>query len=106
MHDRLCAVGLGEIVLFGGLDPSGFALNDTWVWDGVDWTAVYPGSAPLPRHRPSMVFDAARSVLVMHGGLLTLPFLVSHRDTWTWDGIDWLEVATTGPTFRWQQAMT
>ena len=29
----------GQIVLFGGYDPSG-PFNDTWVWDGTNWTQM------------------------------------------------------------------
>ena len=43
--------------------------GDTWVWDGIAWTEVTPLVSPSPRERHAMVYDAARSVMVLFGGL-------------------------------------
>ena len=34
-----------QVVMFGGSSGGGFAnaLNDTWVWDGTNWTVTVPG---------------------------------------------------------------
>lgn len=54
----------GQIVLFGGAGPPvNFApgsLNDTWVWDGSNWTQKTPQTSPPARQHCAMVYDAAR----------------------------------------------
>lgn len=36
-------------LLFGGADPqTGALLSDTWLWDGSDWTQVFPSVSPPP----------------------------------------------------------
>ena len=54
-----------QIVLFGGsiLYPDGsfFDLNDTWVWDGNNWTRKTPQTSPAPREVPSMAYDRLRA---------------------------------------------
>src|SRR5262245_41617024 len=37
-----------EIVLFGGNNGSA-VLNDTWIWDGTNWTQKNPLKSPTPR---------------------------------------------------------
>jgi hypothetical protein len=27
-----------QVVVFGGIDPYGSAITDTWTWDGRNWT--------------------------------------------------------------------
>src|SRR2546429_77956 len=45
------------VVLFGGGDR--FLLNDTWTWDGSDWTQQAPATSPPIRQRASMAYDNA-----------------------------------------------
>ena len=43
---------LGEIVLFGG-DANNIwedSLNDTWTWNGTNWTEIYPATVPPNRY--------------------------------------------------------
>jgi len=83
----------GNILLYGGYEsPGRGALDDTWTWDGVNWTLVasaVPGvTAPKVRAFPSMVYDAARSQVVLFGGL-DQSNNVALNETWTWDGVKW-----------------
>ena len=39
----------GQVVLFGGQDANLNALNDTWVWDGTNWTQKFPQTIPPAR---------------------------------------------------------
>ena len=39
-----------RVVLFGGWGSSGRRLNDTWEWDGVNWTQATPTQSPAARH--------------------------------------------------------
>jgi len=60
-------------------------LTDMWQWDGRQWSEI-PLTGPTPGHRyqPMMVYDAARQVTVLYGGLQG-----STDTTWEWDGRRW-----------------
>jgi hypothetical protein len=58
----------GVCVLTGGQDPvNGASRNDTWEFDGTAWTQV-PG-ALAPGRDFGLAFDAARRLVVRHGGI-------------------------------------
>ena len=81
--------GHGQAVVFGGT-PQGNeeALDDTWTWDGTDWTQRFPRHAPTTRLGPALAFDGLRSDMVLFGGFD--PNNAGYLDdTWTWDGTDW-----------------
>jgi hypothetical protein len=63
-------------VLHGGADTNLLPLNDTWEYDGTDWTPV-TAAPPPARSGAGLVYDAARGVLVSFGGdpfpLVALP---------------------------------
>lgn len=88
--------------LFGG-DSSipGMTLGDLWRWDGVTWTQQnWVGTGPTPRAGHAMVYDEGRCRLIVHGGLDQVG-LVSHEDTWEWDGASWKRYSDPGaPTPR------
>jgi len=65
---------LNEIVLYGGASSS-----DTWTWDGIDWTQVFPTNAPHDRYAYPMVYDGAAHTVVIFGGFSSGPAL---GDTW------------------------
>ncbi len=92
---------LGVTVMYGGRDASGQATDETWVWDGTDWTQkpkdlqfIIPGR--LADH--AMAYDASRGLIVMFGGTDgTSP----RNFAWSWDGAGWHEVAAfTRPPAR------
>jgi hypothetical protein len=56
-----------RIVLFGGCDP-GCQGNDTWKFDGADWTEVYPAPSPGARYGGAIDYDSGRSLAVLFGG--------------------------------------
>lgn len=62
----------------------------TWGWDGSAWQDMQI-KPPANVGETSMVFDAARDVLLL---VDTFPYGVH---TWTFDGRSWKEVATDGP---------
>lgn len=79
----------GRVLLFGGAGPLGpqFTLrNDTWQWDGTDWTPVTLASAPPARWQHAMTYDTARDRIVLFGGEAGLTVFA---DTWEWDGAGW-----------------
>jgi hypothetical protein len=74
-----------QIVFFGGAG-GGSVHDDTWTWDGSDWTEQHPTHSPSPRQELGMAYDAAAGNVVLFGGNDVFHFL---SDTWTWDGSDW-----------------
>ena len=91
---------LGQAVLFGGFD-SGGTNNLLWSWDGR--AAPQPlnaqGTGPSRRARAGVVFEPARSAVLMHGGQTTGPGgLQTLDDTWRLEsdgsgGLQWTMVA-------------
>ena len=56
------------IILFGGRDDNDTSLNDTWLWDGVQWQELNPNTPPdfpasISGH--GMAFDVARNRMVI-----------------------------------------
>lgn len=94
-----------RVVMFGGRTNAGVVfLQDTWEWDGTDWTPFTPAHAPSNRMGHSMAFDPNLGRVVLFGGLqLFGPF---RNDTWAWDGTDWTQLApATAPSARGNQTM-
>ena len=87
----------GTTLLFGGaVDTLGlpgprqiFAAQDTWTWDGTDWTELFPATPPPSRSHASIAYDAIRGEVVLFGGATVLGD--AQGDTWIWDGSTWTE---------------
>ncbi|HUP70243.1 MAG TPA: kelch repeat-containing protein [Acidimicrobiales bacterium] len=93
-----------SLVLFGGIDNSGFK-NDTWTWGGTSWQQQTPPT-PLPpaRHFGAMAEDAARQRVVMFAGSTTASDY--KNDTWAWDGTGWVQqTPADSPPRRKEAAM-
>lgn len=63
------------------------------------WTERTPSSAPSPRYRHGMAYDAARAELVVFGGTETIydgQAVRTAGDTWTWDGTSWAQRCGSG----------
>jgi len=91
----------GQVVLFGG-NNGGISddLNDTWAWDGANWTQESPQTIPPVRSRHVMAYDSAHGQVVLFGGTNDV------ADTWVWDGSNWTEKSpTNGPPARFSAAM-
>ncbi len=87
----------GVTVLFGGDDGNDF-LNDTWEWDGTEWTRRFPANNPTARNGHGLAYDSARGVTVLFGGYNGSSYL---GDTWEWDGTDWTQRSPANkPTVR------
>jgi hypothetical protein len=97
-----------RVVLFGGTD--GFAvadLNDTWEFDGSDWTQMHPASQPSLRRFARMEYDAARAQVVLFGGGVGLYGVPTFNDTWEWNGAVWTPRSpATSPPPRLGHGMT
>ncbi len=80
-----------NVILFGGYSyENNEYMNDTWLWDGVNWTEVTPGNPnPEPRYGHCMAYDPRFEQIVLFGGQDRDH---SYTDTWAWDGASWLDV--------------
>jgi hypothetical protein len=80
----------GRMVLFGGhlVSQASFtALNDTWEWNGTQWSQRSPISSPGAR-ASRLAFDPATQQVVALGGFdITYN---SFSDCWGWNGTQWL----------------
>jgi hypothetical protein len=96
--------GTGQLVLFGGND--GNYLNDTWTWNGTNWTQLNPATSPggpgAGRFDASMAYDSGTGQLTLFGGN-DGNYL---SDIWTWNGSTWTtQSATTSPSARFGASM-
>jgi hypothetical protein len=61
---------LHQLILFGGRDPAGHPLDDTWAWNGASWYNVagrYGNVSPSPRDAAALSYDG-QGHLVLFGG--------------------------------------
>jgi hypothetical protein len=100
-----------QTVMFGGAKDGTVngGLNDTWTWNGLDWTQQNPATVPPTRTWAPASFDLARGVVVMFGGRIhggpVGPSGVQN-DTWEWNGTDWTQITTTNqPAARYGGTM-
>src|SRR5205807_9343822 len=90
-----------QVMMFGGLrDVFHPFLDDTWTWDGSNWTLQHPATVPPARYRAMMAFDGSTGSVVLFGGEGgASPGLPD--DTWTWGGSNWtLQHPATPPAAR------
>ena len=92
----------GCVVLFGWQNgsPPG---PTTWLWGGSSWVRCLPANQPPNRYEHAMTFDSRRNVVVLFGG--TNGSSGDLGDTWEWDGFNWTQRATDGPSPRRLHAM-
>ena len=101
----------GYVVLFGGYTTGGsgyIMLNDTWTYRAGTWTNVTSSSssAPEPRWRDALAYDAADGYVVLFGGTDQYATII-YNDTWTFHAGTWTNRTTTGsPVGRYRAAMT
>ena len=74
------------VILFGGQGASG-RLQDTWNWDGANWTALTPSTLPPSRSGHALSYDSLRRRTMLFGGLDASG--AGLDDTWLWNGADW-----------------
>jgi hypothetical protein len=93
-----------SILLFGGLNGTSTVLDETWSWNGTNWTSLSPASSPAGRYWSAMAYDANRNRTVLFGGYNGTAGLA---DTWEWNGTNWSQISPAqSPTARYLSAMT
>lgn len=92
----------GVVVLFG--EQSGPCTNDTWEWNGQQWSLrSTTGPAPRSCNSGMFVYDERRGVCVLYSGKCEYH---TYDDTWQWDGTEWREAsAPASPPARSSAAM-
>lgn len=90
----------GLAVLFGGNQGGVFNAydNETHEWNGTNWTLRSVGTKPPARSNHAMAYDPIRGRTVVFGGVGVDADLISplpYRDTWEWDGNNWLQRSVT-----------
>lgn len=83
------------VVLFGGVVASinpWVISNETWEWNGAEWSLRNPASSPAPRYEAAMAWDRDGQRLVLYGGRNSMNIF---GDSWAWDGSNWSPIITT-----------
>jgi hypothetical protein len=86
-------------ILFGGStasDPAtktSYEFSDTWDWNGLFWTQLFPLHVPAARYGHVMVYDSARQRIVIFGGR-TGGGKTDLNDTWVYKNGDWTQLNT------------
>lgn len=83
----------GRNVLFGGRNPAGTVLSDTWHYANGQWSFLQPSQSPPARHRHAMASDRVTDRTYVFGGLDASGQPLG--DFWCWDGTDWTPVQTS-----------
>jgi hypothetical protein len=90
-----------KVLLFGGYAPGIGGLDDTWMWDGAEWTEQTgttrpPHSGGSP---PTMTYDVERRKIVL--------FARTTGHTWEWDQSGWTRrsLVADPPPFDLAQVM-
>jgi hypothetical protein len=78
--------GTGNLVLFGGVTPSGTFLNDTWTWDGNNWIQQFPPVSPSARAHMAMAYDPGTNSVLLFSGCSVSSGICTLDDTWSWNG--------------------
>jgi len=90
-------------ILFGGNGGTPLApRNDTWEWNGSNWSQVVTAHRPPPRSAFAITSDIVQGRVVLFGGLSGTDL----SDLWSFDGFDWSALphrrrAPRGATPRW-----
>ncbi len=106
LHSTVFRSATGQTLLFGGCGTSPTActnLNDTWSWNGVNWTNLYPNGYPDARYAHGMVYNAAGDQVLVFGGQGSQ---VAFEDAWAWSGSTWyVLISGRNPGKRENQSM-
>lgn len=85
LHSMVYDAQIGAVVMFGGDHIEPFSLgpeNDTWTWDGANWSQDWPSAAPSPRAGAAMAYESASGRVVLFGGNAETNPDTFFADTW------------------------
>ncbi|MEZ5963891.1 MAG: kelch repeat-containing protein [Planctomycetota bacterium] len=79
-----------RVVLFGGSTSTpGTVFNDTWEWDGTNWSRITTAASPPARTAHASTYHSGRNRLMISCGEFATGLL---NDTWEYDGSTWVQV--------------
>ena len=89
----------GQLLLFGGSATTGTGFsNQTWTWNGTNWTQLHPAASPPGREDQQMAYDAATRTVILFAGFHGTGYW---DDTWSWNGSTWTQLSpATSPSGR------
>src|SRR6266849_9590880 len=92
--------GRNEVLGFGGEDATNSPIAETWMLSSGCWKKLVPTASPSARDLMAIAFDVTRGVVILYGGRAGGPGQTGSflHDTWTWDGQNWTQVTTPGPS--------
>jgi hypothetical protein len=98
-HEMIHDSGRGVYVMHGGSDGS--PLNETWEYDGIDWSLRSTSGPAL--YNAGFAYDENRGVGVWYGGTSSSG---RSRSTFEWDGTNWTLIPSNSPPdYRSNHAM-
>jgi hypothetical protein len=83
-----------RVILFGGQVSEPVTVDETWAWDGRDWTQLETHGVQI-RSGAALVYDTGRNALVLIGG--SLGNVAFYADEWEWDGARWHAIPSSHP---------
>ncbi len=98
---RLCGLAFDEqrdkIVLFGGFsDMRETSFDDTWEWDGGNWSQLIPIDRPPARAGHALIYHGQLGLILLFGGDKGFCSTL-YEDTWAWDGGNWRKLPVSSP---------
>jgi len=91
-------------LLFGGKSGTSqtdsVLYDDTWQFDGTNWSQINTPNQPSKRFYPGSAYDPVHDKWVLFGGTAVAAdgkTTVNYYDTWEFDGTTWTQKAATGP---------
>jgi hypothetical protein len=106
-HDLAFDEARGVMLLTGGYTWQNWDYSpDTWELGPIGWRVVAADGPPV-RANHATVFDPEREVLVLFGGRGVGPSgeTIFRNDTWEWNGQQWSQRSSTGPSPRESHVM-
>ncbi len=90
-HTMCYFESLGSVVLFGGFNDTTFErMNDTWLFDGFEWTDISPAVRPPIRSATQICYRLSDQRCYVYGGADENS--MSRSDFWAFDGTEWEEL--------------
>jgi hypothetical protein len=80
-----------NVVLTGG-EGDTIRTDNTWTWDGTNWTEVSPATQVEDLIGAGSAFDEDLAVAIVFGGFSTAVGKDAN-ETWMWDGTNWNQLA-------------
>ncbi|MFO0840023.1 MAG: hypothetical protein U1D55_16065 [Phycisphaerae bacterium] len=89
-----------RVILFGGYAGGASSQNDTWTWNGINWTLLTTPVSPEPYFYHSLAYDSVHHTTVLYGA-----YPPPRQNTWELSGTTWSHSSSLGPSSRVGAAM-